>query len=320
MNPDIAALLADAEFWELLGYAGAGLVFVGVIVESIGLVRFLLSIRNELPREKTIAIVGFAMLVLGFALEILAQVNANNKNELVIASLRSHEGDALKRAAELGLAIDNLHAFVDAKEKQAARQFDELKALIAADEQRNAEAIADLNRNRQALEDARNEATASVEYTKRLLADVKGESKRQAEGRRDIEKKLGDRTLTDEQVSAIANALAAFQGQEYAFVTFASRPREPLNLIPRIRAALKGAGWVDKVSLIHLTPGSQGVTVVARSNSDERTRAAASRLTSQLRASGIAARLSVEREGQRVKSPQEMNKKNEMEIRVGLKP
>jgi hypothetical protein len=313
MNPDIANLALEAARWEFAGYVGAGLVLLGIIVGSIGLV-------TELPRAKVLAVLGLALLVGGLVVEILAQVNASSKNGRVIAALESQASEALASAAKLGVTVDNLHAFVEAKEKQGARAFEELKAVIAAEEARNADVIAELSRNREALEAARAEATASAESTRRLLADIAAESKRQAEARRDTEKRLGDRMLTDDQVSAITSALSSFKGQEYGFVTPAAKGREAMNLLRRMQVALQGAGWVNKAPLAFSASGSKGVTVVARANSDGRTRAAAGRLASVLNASGIGAKLSVETEGQRIKTPQELSKKNEIEIRVGPKP
>jgi hypothetical protein len=98
MTDDIKTLMSAADWWETIGYIAAGLVLVGVIIESYELY---LLIREGKLREKAAEFIGVLILVVGLAVEIIAQVQSNNRTGLIIAALN-------EQAAKSELALERL--------------------------------------------------------------------------------------------------------------------------------------------------------------------------------------------------------------------
>jgi hypothetical protein len=110
--------------------------------------------------------------------------------------------------------------------------------------------------------------------------------------RRKIEERLADRSLTDAQLTAIANRVKPFSGQEFLVTTFWDL-KEPLSMANRIYAALNLAGWkyIKHETGSFLLGGVAGVLVYVHPSADERTKKAAAALVSALTTEGIASEL-----------------------------
>jgi hypothetical protein len=178
MDIKIRSLLDSAEFWEKAGYIAAAVVVIGIVLESIELVRY---IREKKIGEKKFELLGVGILLLGLIGEVVSQVQSNNRNGLVIGVLNERASkankaanDAAKAAAELGVTVDNVQGFVRSKEAAADSQLAALKAFVAADEARNAAVIAQLEKSRDKLGKARSEAEAAAERAERAARTVAG--------------------------------------------------------------------------------------------------------------------------------------------------
>jgi hypothetical protein len=186
---DPQALLKSAEWWEKAGYVAAAVVVIGIVVESVELIR---HIRAGNLGEKKFEFLGVGILIMGLIGEVICQVQSNNRTGLVISALNHSASeankaasDAAKAAADLGVTIDNLQEFVRAKEQAADSQLAELKAFVAADEARSAAVIAQLEQSRDKLRNAQSEAEAAAERAEKAARMIAG------------------RTITPEQKSAL---------------------------------------------------------------------------------------------------------------------
>lgn len=100
MSLDIPSLTADAEFWEYAGYAATGIVVVGVAGEAITeLTRWIKS----RPLKRFIERASALILLIGLAGEILTQVQANNKNSLIVGILNGQAETAKLELARIKL-------------------------------------------------------------------------------------------------------------------------------------------------------------------------------------------------------------------------
>ncbi len=174
-----------------------------------------------------------------------------------------------------------------------------------------------------ALADSR-ERTASLERqsgqfeleiaqanTRAAEANRIAESERLA--RMKIEQRLADRSLTDAQLTAIADKVKPFSGQEFLVTTYWGL-KEPLSITNRIYAALDSAGWkyVKHKGVKNLIGMASGVFVNVHPTADEQTKKAAASLVSALTVEGIASRIE---ERDDPDSPS-----NRIELMVGTKP
>ena len=143
------------------------------------------------------------------------------------------------------------------------------------------------------------------------------EATRIAEGersaRKKIEERLADRSLTDAQLTAIADKVKPFSGQEFLITTYWDL-KEPLSIANRIYAALNRAGWKyikhERGSV--LLGGMAGVLVYAHPAAEERTKKAAVSLVSALTTEGIASELREQNDPN--------NPNNRLYLNVGTKP
>ena len=85
MSLDVAALMSESSFWETAGYCAAGIVTLGVAGEAV--TELTKWIRSD-ALKRFVERVSVLMLLLGLAGEILAQVQANNKNSLIVGLLQ----------------------------------------------------------------------------------------------------------------------------------------------------------------------------------------------------------------------------------------
>jgi hypothetical protein len=91
MDVDIVALSSAAEFWENAGYLATSIVVLGVVGEAVA--DLTTWIRGERRRKLTEKL-SVLLLIAGLAAEILAQVQSNNKNSLIIGALNKEASEA----------------------------------------------------------------------------------------------------------------------------------------------------------------------------------------------------------------------------------
>ncbi len=139
------------------------------------------------------------------------------------------------------------------------------------------------------VEDATKETRQRAENLSRQL-DEYAEGERLA--RKKIEERLADRSLTDAQITEIANKVRPFSGQEFGITTYWDL-KEALDIANRILKALNLAGWkyLKPERPSFLFAGIAGVLVYAHPAADERTKEAAASLVSALTKEGIASEL-----------------------------
>jgi hypothetical protein len=129
----------------------------------------------------------------------------------------------------------------------------------------------------------------------------------------ELNAKLADRTLSDEQIKAIGAKLARYAGQEYDIVPYWDSP-ESVGIANRIQLALAAvAQWKYKPpgSWEGLMGGLVGIKVSVHPQADEATLAAAKDLTLALQNAGLEAK----EELQNPKNP----KSNAIGLSVGSK-
>ena len=143
-------------------------------------------------------------------------------------------------------------------------------------------------------------------------ANQKAEEERLA--RVKIEERLANRTLTDAQVTTIADAVKQFVGQEFNVTTYWNHI-EAKPIAARIYAALVFAGWIFSApaSAEFLFPGETGVLVYIHPSADEQTKVAAELLVSALIKEGIVSELRAENAVNNLKH-------NKIKLNVGTKP
>jgi hypothetical protein len=107
MNLDISELEAASAFWESVGYAATVIVVIGVIGESIADLTTWIKVER---RKHVVERVSVLLLIAGLTAEILAQVQSNNKNSLIVGVLNESAGKAEKAAAEAKLALAKMNA------------------------------------------------------------------------------------------------------------------------------------------------------------------------------------------------------------------
>jgi hypothetical protein len=102
MSMDIAALSDEASLWEMVGYFSAAVVTIGVAGESVTELTNWIKpgwVRRYVERASVL------ILLLGLTFEILAQVQANSKNSLIIELLEQQterlKSDNLALAAKI---------------------------------------------------------------------------------------------------------------------------------------------------------------------------------------------------------------------------
>lgn len=178
MDIEIPSLLESAEFWERAGYVAAAVVVIGIVFESIELLRY---VREKRTGEKKFELLGVGILILGLIGEVISQVQSNRRTGLVIGTLNERASkankaanDAAKEAATLGVTVDNIRGFVRARQMAADSQLAALKGFVAADEARNAIVITQLEQSRDKLRKAQSEAEVAAERAERAARAIAG--------------------------------------------------------------------------------------------------------------------------------------------------
>lgn len=154
-------------------------------------------------------------------------------------------------------------------------------------------------------------AAAAVANARAAEANQKAEEERLA--RVQIEERLADRRLTDEQAENISNKVKSFTGQEYEVTTYWDM-REPLSLANRIHQLLTKASWkyVKPEGGSMLFPGVAGIQVYVHPEAEERTKDAATSLVSALTDENIIVEL------RQQNAPNNPN--NKLYVNIGTKP
>jgi hypothetical protein len=105
MHLDIADLERAAAFWENAGYLATFIVILGVIGESIA--DLTTWIKDE-RRRHLVERASVLLLIAGLSVEILAQVQSNDKNSLIAGVLNERASTAEKAAAEAKLELTKM--------------------------------------------------------------------------------------------------------------------------------------------------------------------------------------------------------------------
>jgi hypothetical protein len=100
-------LISSLSFWEISGYVGLFGVLIGVIGEAVH--EFSASPKWNWWKSKG-GRLSALLLIVGLAVEGVAQVNANNISGRVIAFLGDQEATTRERAAKLELELARLRA------------------------------------------------------------------------------------------------------------------------------------------------------------------------------------------------------------------
>jgi hypothetical protein len=171
--------------------------------------------------------------------------------------------------------------------EQATKYFDEIKAIrgkIEAEEKAISDAVASFDK----------EIAAARAETKQLQA------------------RMADRQLTDEQVAEIADKVKMFPGQQFKVTTYWDI-KECMTISNRIYDALHLASWeyLKPERAEFLLGGVSGVLVYVNSKADEKTKNAADQLVRALNQANIYSE-------QRDENDPTPN--NQIQLNVGTKP
>lgn len=207
-----------------------------------------------------------------------------------------------------------LHHFPGLPKEEAIRKYlDNISKIEAANKQLkehsriNEQRISELTMSTKTSQEMASQADRRAAEAARIADEERY-------ARKKIEARLADRSLTDVQLTAIANRLKAFSGQEFGMTTFWTL-NEPVSLSKRIGQALIAGGWkfIRPETTTHLLGQIGGVFVYVQTSADERTKQAAASLVSALNKEGIMTKL-VEKE----RSP--TNPDNRLQLTIGTKP
>ncbi len=208
--------------------------------------------------------VGELLVIIGVAGELLADGGIfvlSNKLQIIsdqeIGEAKQSAGAAFERAAQT--------------EKEAA---EDLKATNVAGHE---------------AEEARQKAEG-------FQLQIAQANERAAEAEREtarLKSQLADRTLTDDQLRAIAIKLASYAGQEYEIVAYWDS-KESVGIANRIHQALQMARWKyipPPKTGVALFGGVIGIFVNVHPEADRRVKEAATALVSALNEQAVAAEL-----------------------------
>jgi hypothetical protein len=280
MNIDIPALMSSADKWEMAGYAASAVVVIGIILESVELVRY---IRSGKSRERFVELSGLLLVIVGLAAEVITQVQSNNRTGLVIAALgaeaKASENkiadanmiaqSAVAEAGKLGVNVNNLHDFVTEQEGRNNSTIDELKRSAA-----------DLNK-------ARDAALSAAQETKKDLMDMDIALTKERAVRQQMITAITPRNLSSEQSNEITKKIKSFAGTSVDILQIGETP-EITNFRSLIEKTLLASGWEPITSTAVGSGSFVGISVGIIDNSSDADKAAASSLLAALNAAGIA--------------------------------
>jgi hypothetical protein len=195
---------------------------------------------------------------------------------------------------------------INERQAEALRQFEK---ELAVQQERAAKAERD-------AADAKAIAAKASDQTLTLESNAANAKERAAKAEKallELQQKLSDRTLSEQQLKTIAARLKAFSGQEYQVIAYWDS-KESMAIGNRIHEALQLAHWVYlKPDGWHgLLGGAIGVVAYIHPDADEYTRNAAVSLISALNSEGIESELKHQIAGNNPKN-------NKISLTIGAK-
>jgi hypothetical protein len=171
--------------------------------------------------------------------------------------------------------------------------------------------LAKMTKDLPALQKAASDAKAAQQAVETNLAIQQERAANAERELLELQRKLADRTLSNEQVEAIARSLKPFSGQEYD-VTAYWDSRESVGIANRISESLQKAGWafLSMAQWRAMLGGVVGVLVWSHPEADQRTKEAAQSLVAELTREGIQVE-------SRTQNPTNNPKHNRISISVG---
>jgi hypothetical protein len=276
MDVDIPKLMSAADWWEGAGYIASGLVLIGIVIESVELLH---AIRAKKFKEKLFEFAGLSIVILGLALEILAQVQSNNRTGIVIAALDAEARTAEARiadankaaqkaaedAAKLGVSVGDLHNFVDDQEGK------------------NNAAIIELKRSTAGLDKARDDALGAAALSKKALSDMTAALEEERVVREKMMAVISPRDFTPIQKAEIKGRLSKFSPMRVDIITFGDT-REIADFGRKLSEALQSAGWSPKLwsAFNGASYGVTGVPIFTRKDAPAKAPQVAAALESAL--------------------------------------
>lgn len=217
---DISALSADSAWWSSVDIWALIVVAIGVVIE--GIAEWLPKERREMRLTLSITRTGWLILVLALVGEFIAQHNKDADDALIIAALYDNTG-------RLGITIDNLHNFVEQKEKEAHQQFATFKEFAKKEKVRANTLIAQLNSDKTDLKKARNDAQEAARAAKNELSAIRTENM--------------PRSMNPSQQHDFISRMKAFAGLTANVSVYPSSGRDAGPLADLLRTLLRKAGW-----------------------------------------------------------------------------
>lgn len=285
MNVDISKLMSAADWWEGAGYVASGLVLLGILIESVELFH---AIRAKKFKEKLFEFVGLSIVILGLALEILAQVQSNNRTGIVIAAL-----DAEAKTAEANIADANKIAQKAAEDAaKLGVSVGDLHDFVTDQEGKNNAAVAELKRSTAGLNKARDDALGAAELSKKALSDMTAALEQERIVREKMMAVITPRDFTPVQKAETKERLSKFSPMRVDIFTFGDT-REIADFGRKLAESLQSAGWSSKLWSVFngASYGVAGVPIFTRKGAPAKATQAASAIESLLVDQNISAKV-----------------------------
>jgi hypothetical protein len=287
-------LLSSYNWWMGLSTVA---VAVGILGEYVAHFIFEKEARDN-KREMAVSVL-FGILVLGGVV-----------GEYIFGKKLSQVSEQLQQIADTEVAQSNRDAAAARKDAELAR------TQSAATYERAAQAEQHASQENARAAKALEEAEVARKNAEGFRLQIAQANERAANAERETARlthRLADRTLTDEQVRAIATKLLAFPGQEIRIFAYTEN-KEALAIANRLLAALNLGGWkyIPETQGYAMLGGINGVLVYCHPKSDKKTMAAGNSLVSALNEQGLEAVLRLENPDNPVN--------NTIQMSVGAKP
>ncbi len=315
--------LRDKYFLRLL--VSAVIVALGVGLEGPEIVKDILERFSKSRISKNLAkwitlvsALGWTFVAIGVAGEFVmeglvskadaliqtfeSELLADSQKQTAFALADAESAKALAKGYESQIAESNARAkAAEAQVASATAASADAVSKVAAADARSAEASAKAEGFR--LDIAKANASAAIAQAEAAKANL------------ELARLKAPRTLTDEQATRIAHAVASFAGQEFDITPYRDI-EESLNIANRILQTLVSntAGWLYRPlpNGSFLIGGLEGVQVWRHPEADKKAKDAADSLVTALNREGIAAVLRMENP----KNPKE----NKINLNIGTKP
>ena len=308
---DVASLSKSVSRWEIAEYVCAAFVTIACAGEYVAdFTNWFTGGMKE--RKERLAKRSTLLLIVALSLELICLVRNKALSEMLIGTL----SDKAEKADSKAQSATEKSSLAD--EKANAAKTNSSTALSQAKDALNRAGAAERSLGRAEDEAKTAQSAASNALTLARGARQEADSFEQdirlaREAAAKAEEKLADRTLTDKQVSSIAQKLIVFRGQEYTVTTY-WESEESLKFADRIHTALQVAQWsyFDEGSKSRMLGGVIGVFVGFHPDADEQTKKAATALADALSQEGFRAVL-------RPQNPTNNPKHNKIWMNIGTK-